>query len=60
MHTHMLPRQSPADLPLSCMHHHVAALQVEQRLQGKEAENQELMSMCDQLLQQQEAHLRAA
>jgi len=30
-------------------------LQLEQRLQAKEAENQELMGMCDQLLQQQEA-----
>lgn len=30
-------------------------LQVEQKLQAKEAEVQELMAMCDQLLQQQEA-----
>jgi hypothetical protein len=34
---------------------HVLCLQVEQRLQAKEAEVQELMGMCDQLLQQQEA-----
>lgn len=30
-------------------------LQVEARLAAKEAEVQELMAMCDQLLQQQEA-----
>lgn len=30
-------------------------LQVEQRLQAKELEVQELMGMCDQLLQQREA-----
>jgi hypothetical protein len=29
--------------------------QAEQRCKAKEAENQELMGMCDQLLQQQEA-----
>lgn len=29
-------------------------LQFELKVQAKEAENQELMSMCDQLLQQQE------
>lgn len=30
-------------------------LQYEAKLQAKDAENQELMTMCDQLLQQQEA-----
>jgi hypothetical protein len=30
-------------------------LQCEAKLQAKDAENQELMTMCDQLLQQQEA-----
>lgn len=43
------------DVTLPVMHGCWLVLQVEQRLQAKELEVQELMGMCDQLLQQREA-----